>query len=99
VQPLKEREQLMVTGIVLVNVERPKLKAVIKALMAIDGVTEVYTVAGEYDLVVMVRTSSNSELSEVVANQMTHNIEGIIHTKTLISLEENAKVDLREVFC
>jgi DNA-binding Lrp family transcriptional regulator len=99
VQPLKEREQLMVTGIVLVNVERPKLKAVIKALMAIDGVTEVYTVAGEYDLVVMVRTSSNSELSEVVAHQMTHNIEGIVHTKTLISLEENAKVDLREVFC
>jgi hypothetical protein len=47
----------------------------------------------------MVRTSSNSELSEVVAHQMTHNIEGIVHTKTLISLEENAKVDLREVFC
>ena len=88
----------MVTGIVLVNVERPKLKRVIKDLMELKGVTEVYTVAGEYDLVVMVRVKENHELSEVVANKMTHDISGIVHTKTLISLDVNAKVDLSEVF-
>jgi DNA-binding Lrp family transcriptional regulator len=89
----------MVTGIVLVNVERPQLKNVIEKLMELEGVTEVYTVAGEYDLVVMVRVNENKELSEVVANKMTHDISGIVHTKTLISLDVNSKVDLRNVFC
>ncbi|MCP3965863.1 MAG: Lrp/AsnC family transcriptional regulator [Lentisphaerae bacterium] len=89
----------MVTGIVLVNVKRPQLKQVIKDLMSMDGVSEVYTVAGEYDLVVMVRAKDNAQLSDVVANKMTHELEGIQHTKTLISLDESAKVNLREVFC
>lgn len=88
----------MVTGIVLVNVERPMLNKVIKEIMALEGVTEVYTVAGEYDLVVMVRVKSNSELSDVVANKMTHEIKGISHTKTLISLDVNAKIDLKSAF-
>ncbi|QSH41477.1 Lrp/AsnC ligand binding domain-containing protein [Lentisphaerota bacterium ZTH] len=89
----------MVTGIVLVNVKRPQLKQVIKGLMSMDGVSEVYTVAGEYDLVVMVRAKDNAQLSDVVANKMTHELDGIRHTKTLISLDESAKVNLREVFC
>lgn len=88
----------MVTGIVLVNVERSMIRSVIKDLMELEGVTEVYTVAGEYDLVAMVRVSSNSKLSEVVVNRMTNDIKGIVHTKTLVSLEVNSKVDLATVF-
>lgn len=45
----------MVTGIVLVNVERAMIRSVIEDLMRIEGVSEVYSVAGEYDLVVMIR--------------------------------------------
>ena len=51
----------MVTGIVLVNVERPMLRQVIDGMMALNGVSEVYAVAGEYDLVVMIRVKSNAE--------------------------------------
>ncbi len=88
----------MVTGIVLVNVERPLLKQVIKDIMALQGVTEVYAVAGEYDLVVMVRVENNSQLAEIVANQMPHEIKGISHTKTLISLEAYSDFDLNSFF-
>ncbi|MCF6176012.1 MAG: Lrp/AsnC ligand binding domain-containing protein [Victivallaceae bacterium] len=88
----------MVTGIVLVNVERPLLKKVIKNIMDLEGVTEVYAVAGEYDLVVMVRVKDNSQLAEIVANQMPHEIKGILHTKTLISLEAYSELDIDSFF-
>jgi DNA-binding Lrp family transcriptional regulator len=84
----------MVTGIALVNVERKMLRQATESLLKLQGVTEVYTVAGEFDLVVMIRVATNAELSDVVANKMTHDIPGIIHTRTMISLQVDAKVDL-----
>jgi len=88
----------MVTGIALVTVERKQLRQATEALLKIAGVTEVYTVAGEYDLVVMIRVSSNAELSDVVANKMTRDIPGITHTRTMISLQADAKVDLGQFY-
>ena len=77
----------MVTAIVLINVERMKIKEVVEELQAIKGVSEVHTVAGEYDLVAIVRVANNKKLSEIVVNKMPHNISGIIHTKTLFALD------------
>ncbi|MDR0932711.1 MAG: Lrp/AsnC ligand binding domain-containing protein [Victivallales bacterium] len=88
----------MVTGIVLVNVERAMISGVIEGLMKIKGVSEVYSVAGEYDLVVMIRVASNSELAEIIASRMTHDINGIVHTKTLVTLNSYAKIDLEKIF-
>ncbi len=88
----------MVTGIVLVNVERAKINSVIDSLLKISGVTEVYTVAGEYDLVVMVRVRANSDLSDIVANKMTRDIPGISHTRTLVTLDAKAHFDLSKLY-
>ena len=88
----------MVTGIVLVNVERPLLRQVINDMMALDGVSEVYAVAGEYDLVVIIRVKTNAELADIIATKMTRDIGGIVHAKTLVTLEAQAKVDLAQVF-
>lgn len=88
----------MITGIVLINVDRPQLKTVIQDVLKIKGVTEVYAVAGEYDLVAMVRVEDNNELSSIIADQMPHQIEGITHTKTLIALSAFSEIDLSKVF-
>lgn len=88
----------MVTGIVLVNVERTRLRQVIADLMKLDGVSEVYAVAGEYDLVVMIRVNSNSELADIIASKMTHDIQGLVRTKTLVTLDAYAKFDLEKIF-
>lgn len=88
----------MITGIVLVNVERPKLKQVIQDILRLDGVTEVYTVAGEYDLVAMVRVADNHKLSQIIADEMPHSIDGITHTKTLIALNATSDFNLQEIF-
>jgi len=88
----------MVTAVVLINVDRPRLKQVISDIMAIDGVTEVYPVAGEYDLVAMVRVKENKQMSHIIADIMPHHIEGITHTKTLIALDTLCNQDLSKVF-
>ena len=49
----------MVTAVILVNVERHKLNDVIRELMRIDGITEVHSVAGEYDLLAIARVRDN----------------------------------------
>ena len=88
----------MVTGIVLVNVERGMIRDVIENLVKIEGVTEVYSVAGEYDLVVMIRVKSNAELADIIATRMTHDITGIVHTKTLVTLTAYSKFELEKIF-
>ena len=87
----------MVTGIVLVNVERSMLQNVIDGLRKITGITEIYAVAGEYDLVLMLRVKDNAQLADIIANQLTRN-NGILHTKTLISLKAYSELDLEKIF-
>ena len=88
----------MVTGVVLVNVERAMIQTVIEDLGKIPGVAEIYAVAGEYDLVVIIRVKNNADLAEIIASKMTHDIRGIIHTKTLVTLNSYSKYDLEKIF-
>ena len=88
----------MVTAVILVNVERHKLNDVIRELMRIDGITDVHSVAGEYDLLAIARVRDNQQLSSIVADKMCSGIEGILHTKTLISLGSNFKYDAEKLF-
>ena len=88
----------MVRGIVLVNVERAMIQTVIEDLGKIPGVAEIYAVAGEYDLVVIIRVKNNADLAEIIASKMTHDIRGIIHTKTLVTLNSYSKYDLEKIF-
>ena len=88
----------MITGIVLVNVERAKIGEVVDGLLKIDGVTEIYSVAGEYDLVAIIRVKNNADLAEIIASRMTRDINGIIHTKTLVTLNAYSKIDLEKAF-
>lgn len=88
----------MITGIVLVNVERAKIGEVVDGLLKIEGVTEIYSVAGEYDLVAIIRVKNNADLAEIIASRMTRDISGIVHTKTLVTLNSYAKIDLEKAF-
>ena len=88
----------MVTAIVLINVERRKLKEVIDEVLKTDGVTEVYAVAGEFDLVAIVRVADNASLSKIVVDKMPHHIPGITHAKTLFALEAYSELDLGKLF-
>lgn len=83
----------MVTAFILMNVERPRLKTIADDLLAIDGVTEVYSVAGPFDLVVVVRVAEHEALNDLVTEHIA-SVEGIESTETLISFRSFAKKDL-----
>lgn len=87
----------MVSAIVLMTVERNLINEVANALVNINGVSEVYSVAGQYDLVCVIRVSTNERLAEVVTEKMLQ-IDGIISSETLISFRVFSRHDLESMF-
>ena len=87
----------MVSAIVLMNVERDRIKEVAETLAEVEGVSEVYSVAGRYDLVAIIRVRTNEELADLVTGKMLK-VEGISDTETLISFRVYSRHDLEAAF-
>ena len=87
----------MISAIVLINTERSKVNAVADALGSISGISEVYSVAGAYDLVAIIRVADNDALARVVTEQMLK-VTGITKTETLIAFQAFSKHDLERMF-
>ena len=83
----------MITAMILVNVERSMINQVMKEILAVEGITEVHSVVGEYDLAAIARVKTNQQLSMIIADKMCSQIKGITHTKTLVSLDSQFKYD------
>jgi DNA-binding Lrp family transcriptional regulator len=87
----------MVTAIVLLHVERDQINPVAEQLADVPGVTEVYSVAGRYDLAAVIRTRTNEELAEVIT-QRIRQVRGILDTETLIAFRAYSRHDLEAAF-
>ena len=87
----------MVTAIVLVNVERGRVAGLAQKLADIQGISEVYSVGGRYDLVALIRVASNEELADLVTNHIAQQSE-ITHTETLLSFRSYSRHDLDSMF-
>jgi len=83
----------MITAIVLLTVEPGLVKSLAEELLEIDGVTEVYSVAGPYDLVAIARVKKHEELSDLVT-EMIGSRDGVLTTETLIAFRAFSKRDL-----
>ncbi len=83
----------MVTAFILMNVERPRLKSIADDLLAIDGIMEVYSVAGPFDMVAIVRVKAHDDLNDLVTEHLAA-LEGIETTETLIAFKTFAKKDV-----
>jgi DNA-binding Lrp family transcriptional regulator len=87
----------MVSAIVLLNVARNKINAVAEKMAEMEGISEVFSVAGEYDLAAIIRVKDNDGLAELVTNRMLK-IEGITKSETLIAFKVYSKHDLEAMF-
>jgi len=83
----------MVTAFILMKVERPRLKSLAEELLAVEGIAEVYSVAGPYDLVAIVRVAQHDALNDLVTEGVSA-LEGIEDTETLIAFRSFSKKDL-----
>ena len=87
----------MVTAFVLINTNDKDIKGIAESILNVEGVTEVYPVAGEYDFICVVRVDDNHKLSDVITEEIIHR-PGVRHTKTLFALKAYSNVDLEGVF-
>jgi DNA-binding Lrp family transcriptional regulator len=87
----------MVNAFILLKVSRNRINEVAEELTHIPGVTETYSVAGNYDLITVIRVKSNEELAEIVTGKMLK-IEGIMASETHIAFRVYSKYDLERIF-
>ncbi len=87
----------MVTAVVLLTVSREKVNAIAEQLADMEGITEVYSVAGRYDLAVIIRAKDNDQLAELVTHHMLK-VKGIITSETLIAFRVHSRHDLEGMF-
>lgn len=87
----------MVTAFVLANVKRTAIHETAQELLKLEGVTEVYSVAGDWDLVITIRVANNEQLSELITSHLLK-LDDIIRTTTLIGFRAFSNYDLDRMF-
>jgi DNA-binding Lrp family transcriptional regulator len=87
----------VVTAIVFVHAEVDRVPKVAEALAAIDGVSEVYSVTGALDLVVMVRVRDIDDVAAVVTEQVNA-VPGVLATETHVAFRAYSRHDLEATF-
>jgi DNA-binding Lrp family transcriptional regulator len=66
----------VITAIVFINAEVDKIPEVAEQIAEIDGVSEVYSVTGEIDLIAMVRVREHDDVAKVVEAAFSIGLEG-----------------------
>ena len=87
----------MVTAMLLLNIERHQIKGISEKLVNMQEVSEVYSVAGRYDLVAVVRVKNNEQIADTIAGKFGE-LEGITATETLIAFNTYSRHDLEHMF-
>jgi DNA-binding Lrp family transcriptional regulator len=87
----------MVNAIVLLNVQSDRINQVAEELAGFDGISEVYSVAGQYDLVAMIRARNDEQVASLVTDGLLR-VEGLLSSETLIAFRTYSKHDLDGLF-
>jgi DNA-binding Lrp family transcriptional regulator len=87
----------MVHAFVLIDAEPARIAGLAAELADVEGVAEVYSVAGEADLVAIVRVRHHEDLADVVTRRITA-LDGIVATRTLIAFQAFSRRDLEAMW-
>jgi DNA-binding Lrp family transcriptional regulator len=87
----------MITAIVFVKADVARIPEVAEAIAGIDGISEVYSVTGQIDLVAMVRVRDHEAVADVVADRL-NKVPGVRETETHIAFRSYSRHDLEVAF-
>lgn len=87
----------MITTIVLVRADPKGIPQTAMQLAGIDGVQEVYSVSGEWDLVVIVRVAQYEQIAQVVTEAFPK-VTGIERTQTLTAFRAYSRKDVEQAW-
>ncbi|MEO6605360.1 MAG: Lrp/AsnC ligand binding domain-containing protein [Aeromicrobium sp.] len=87
----------MITAIVFIQADVSRISQTAEQIAAIDGVSEVYSVTGELDLLARVRVREVDDVAKVVADQL-NKVDGVLSTQTQIAFQTFSQHDLESAF-
>ena len=87
----------MNTAIVFITTAVDRVTGVAEEVAALDGVSEVYSVTGDIDLVAMVRTRDVETIADVVTGQI-NKVAGVTGTQTHLAFRAYSSHDLEAAF-
>jgi DNA-binding Lrp family transcriptional regulator len=87
----------VITAIVLVTCDVSRIPEVATEIAAIEGVSEVYSVTGDADLIAMVRVRAHERLADVIADSLSK-VPGVTGTTTHIAFRTYSRHDLEAAF-
>jgi DNA-binding Lrp family transcriptional regulator len=87
----------MITTVVLATCDIHQIPETAQAIADIDEVSEVYSVAGDFDLVIMVRVREHDDLARVVSEHIAR-VPGIQRTQTLVAFKVFSRHDVESMF-
>lgn len=87
----------MITTIVLIKADPKMIPQCAMKLAGIDGVTEVYSVSGEWDLVAIVRVAAYEDIARVVTESFP-TVPGLERTQTLTAFRAYSRKDLEQAW-
>jgi DNA-binding Lrp family transcriptional regulator len=83
----------MLNAIVLINAEPAQVAPLGTRLAGIDGVSEVYSVTGDEDLVALLHVADTELIAQLVTEQIA-TLPGVTATRTLIAFRQYNPADI-----
>lgn len=87
----------MINAIILIKAKRTKINSVAEQLVNLEGITEVYSVSGRFDLVAIIRLPHNDDLAELITEKVTK-VDGITKTESMVAFKTLTKQDVANMF-
>jgi len=87
----------VVTAIILLKLDRERINETAEKLADDPAVSEVYSVSGSFDLVVVVRVKNNDGLADLVTQRMAA-LPGIRQTETMLAFRAYSRHDIEGMF-
>jgi DNA-binding Lrp family transcriptional regulator len=87
----------VITAIVLINVEAEEIPQAAQAIADLEGVNEVYSCAGDVDLIATVRVKAHEDLADLIPGRIGK-VSGVLDTVTHIAFRSYSRADTDSAF-
>jgi len=87
----------VITAIVLIHAVAERIPEAAQAIAELDGVTEVYSCAGDVDLIAVVRVAAHEDLADLVPGRFGK-VPGVLDTDTHIAFRSYSKTETESAF-
>jgi DNA-binding Lrp family transcriptional regulator len=89
----KQRRKTMLTAFVMIQVEPEQIANVAQTIANLPNVAEVYSVTGDFDILVILHLAEYEQLAEAVPDRLSK-IAGITRTNTVLAFRRFSSKDL-----